>query len=202
MGIAIISTSKGIMTDKSARNVGVGGEALAFYLVEYILIIRDYLFLKRVYYSLVILRTGGIDVSRIGKMPVEIPNDVNINISNDNIVTVKGPKGTLTKGFHKDMIIEVEDGKIVVKRNIDDKFNKSLHGLTRSLINNMVVGVTKGFEKALDISGVGYRAQKQGKKIVINLGYSHPVEIEEPEGITIDVPAPNKIIVKAVISKQ
>ncbi len=154
------------------------------------------MFLKRVYYSLVILRTGGIDVSRIGKMPVEIPNDVNINISNDNIVTVKGPKGTLTKGFHKDMIIEVDDGKIVVKRNIDDKFNKSLHGLTRSLINNMVVGVTKGFEKALDISGVGYRAQKQGKKIVINLGYSHPVEIEEPEGITIDVPAPNKIIVK------
>lgn len=135
-------------------------------------------------------------MSRIGKMPVEVPNGVNIDVSDDNIVTVKGPKGTLTKEFHKDMIIEEEDGKVVVKRSSDNKLNKSLHGLTRSLINNMIIGVSKGFEKALDISGVGYRAQKQGKKIVINLGYSHPVEIEEPEGITIDVPAPNKIIVR------
>lgn len=135
-------------------------------------------------------------MSRIGKMPVEVPGGVNIDISEDNVVTVKGPKGTLTKEFNKDMIIEVQDGKIEIKRLYNDKFNKSLHGLTRSLIDNMVTGVTRGFEKALDISGVGYRAQKQGKKIVINLGYSHPVEIEEPEGITIDVPAPNKIIVK------
>ncbi len=135
-------------------------------------------------------------MSRIGRTPVEIPNDVNISVNNDNIVTVKGPKGTLTKEFHKDMIIEVEDGQIVIKRQSDNKSSKALHGLTRSLINNMVIGVTKGFEKALDISGVGYRAQKQGNKIVINLGYSPPVEIEEPEGITIDVPAPNKIIVK------
>lgn len=135
-------------------------------------------------------------MSRIGKMPIEVPDGVNIDINDDNVVTVKGPKGTLTKEFHKDMIIEKEDGKIVVKRSSDNKLNKSLHGLTRSLINNMVIGVTTGFEKALDVSGVGYRAQKQGKKIIINLGYSHPVEIEEPEGITIDVPAPNKIIVR------
>ncbi|NLC68250.1 MAG: 50S ribosomal protein L6 [Clostridiaceae bacterium] len=135
-------------------------------------------------------------MSRVGKMPIDIPKDVTVSLENGNKVTVKGPKGTLTKEFHKDMIIEHEGGQIVVKNPFDDKFHKSLHGLTRSLINNMVIGVTRGFEKALDISGVGYRAQKQGKKVIINLGYSRPVEIEEPEGIVIEVPAPNKIIVK------
>jgi large subunit ribosomal protein L6 len=134
-------------------------------------------------------------MSRIGKMPVEIPNGVNVDIS-ANTVAVKGPKGSLTKELHKDMIIKKEGGKVIVARPSDEKLHKALHGLTRTLINNMVIGVTKGFEKSLEINGVGYRAQKQGKKLVLTLGYSHPVEMEEPEGITIDVPATNKIIVK------
>jgi len=141
------------------------------------------------------LRAGGKYMSRIGRMPVAVPKGVNVTV-NGNTVTIKGPKGTLTKEFHKDMKIELDNDVITIKRPSDDKLHKSLHGLTRSLVNNMVIGVTKGFEKALDVSGVGYRAQKQGKKLVINLGYSHPVEMEEPEGITIEVPAPNKIIVK------
>lgn len=124
-----------------------------------------------------------------------IPAGVNVDI-NGNTVTVKGPKGTLTKELHKDMIIKKEGSQVIVERPSDDKMHKSLHGLTRTLINNMVEGVTKGFEKSLEINGVGYRAQKQGKKLVLTLGYSHPVEMEEPAGITFDVPAPNKIIVK------
>jgi large subunit ribosomal protein L6 len=134
-------------------------------------------------------------MSRIGKMPIEIPNGVNVDI-NENVVLVKGPKGTLTKELHKDMIIKKEGSTINVTRPSDQKLHKALHGLTRTLISNMVDGVTKGFEKSLDINGVGYRAQKQGKKLVLTLGYSHPVEMDEPEGITFDVPAPNKIIVK------
>lgn len=134
-------------------------------------------------------------MSRIGKMPIEIPAGVNVDIK-ENIVTVKGPKGTLTKEFHKDMIIKKEGTQILVTRPSDDKSHKSLHGLTRTLVSNMVEGVTKGFEKTLEINGVGYRAQKQGQKLVLTLGYSHPVEMEEPAGITFDVPAPNKIIVK------
>ncbi|NJD02129.1 MAG: 50S ribosomal protein L6 [Ruminiclostridium sp.] len=134
-------------------------------------------------------------MSRIGKMPIIIPKGVNVAI-NGNVVTVKGPKGTLTNSLHKDMIIADEGEKITVNRPTDGKLHKSLHGLTRTLISNMVDGVTKGFEKALDINGVGYRAQKQGKKLVLTLGYSHPVEMDEPVGITVDVPAPNKIIVK------
>ncbi len=134
-------------------------------------------------------------MSRIGKMPIEIPAGVDVKIDN-NTVTVKGPKGTLTNSLHKDMIITNEGGKIIVNRPSDGKLHKSLHGLTRTLVSNMVDGVTKGFEKALDINGVGYRAQKQGKKLVLTLGYSHPVEMDEPAGITVDVPAPNKIIVK------
>lgn len=134
-------------------------------------------------------------MSRIGKMPIEIPVSVNIDIK-ENIVTVKGPKGTLTKEFHKDMLIKKEGTQILVTRPSDDKIHKSLHGLTRTLVSNMVEGVTKGFEKTLEINGVGYRAQKQGQKLVLTLGYSHPVEMEEPAGITFDVPAPNKIIVK------
>lgn len=135
-------------------------------------------------------------MSRIGKMPIVIPKGVDIKIDGNNLVTVKGTKGTLTKDFHKDMIIKVEDGKIIVERPSEEKIFKSLHGLTRTLINNMVDGVTKGFEKTLEINGVGYRAAKNGKKLVLTLGYSHPVEMEEPAGITVDVPAPNKIIVK------
>ncbi|MCR4436247.1 MAG: 50S ribosomal protein L6 [Clostridiales bacterium] len=137
-------------------------------------------------------------MSRIGKMPVAIPKGVDVKIEGNNVVTVKGTKGTLTKCFHKDMIIKLEDGKILVQRPSEEKMHKSLHGLTRTLLNNMVEGVTKGFEKALEINGVGYRAAKQGKKLVLTLGYSHPVEMEEPAGITVDVPAPNKIIVKGI----
>jgi len=134
-------------------------------------------------------------MSRIGRLPIEVPKGVTVTI-NSNTVSVKGPKGNLTKEFHKDMQIEQEQDRILVKRPSDDKQHKALHGLTRTLINNMIIGVTQGFQKGLDIKGVGYRAQKQGKKLIMNLGYSHPVEFEEPEGITIDVPAPNKIIVK------
>lgn len=137
-------------------------------------------------------------MSRIGRMPIEIPKGVDIKIEGDNVVTVKGTKGTLTKDLHKDMIIKVEDGKVNVERPSEQKIHKSLHGLTRTLLNNMVEGVTKGYEKALDINGVGYRAAKQGKKLVLTLGYSHPVEMEEPAGITVEVPAPNKIVVKGI----
>ncbi|HOQ01326.1 MAG TPA: 50S ribosomal protein L6 [Acetivibrio clariflavus] len=136
-------------------------------------------------------------MSRIGRMPVEIPAGVNVK-QEGNVLTVKGPKGTIEKEFHKDMTIKVENGKIVVERPSDLKEHKALHGLTRTLINNMIIGVTQGFEKALEINGVGFRAQKQGKKLVMNLGYSHPVEMEEPAGITIEVPNPNSIIVKGI----
>ena len=134
-------------------------------------------------------------MSRIGKNPIEIPQGVEVKIEN-NIVTVKGPKGTLTQEFLKDVNIAVEDNKIVVTLANENAGN--IHGLTRTLINNMVIGVTNGFEKALEINGIGYRAQKQGKKLVLTLGYSHPVEVEEPEGITIEVPAQNSIIVKGI----
>lgn len=137
-------------------------------------------------------------MSRIGKMPVVIPKGVDVKIESGNVVTVKGAKGTLTSKFHKDMIVKIEEGAVLVQRPSDEKIHKSLHGLTRTLINNMVEGVTKGYEKSLDINGVGYRAQKQGKKLVLTLGYSHPVEMDEPAGITVDVPAPNKIIVRGM----
>ena len=137
-------------------------------------------------------------MSRIGKLPVAIPKGVDVKVEKGNVVTVKGPKGTLTKEFHKDMIIKVEDGNVLVQRPTEDKMHKALHGLTRTLINNMVIGVTRGYEKNLEVNGVGYRAQKQGKKLLLTLGYSHPVEIEEIPGITIDVPAPNKIVVKGI----
>lgn len=134
-------------------------------------------------------------MSRIGKMPVVIPAGVDVTI-NGQEVTVKGPNGTLKETFHKNMIIKNEGNEITVTRPNDEKLNRSLHGLTRALINNMVVGVTKGFEKSLEIVGVGFRAAKQGKKLSLTLGYSHPVEIEEPKGITIEVPSADKIIVK------
>lgn len=135
-------------------------------------------------------------MSRIGKMPITIPAGVDFKIDNANNISVKGPNGTLSRELHKDMIIKVDGSVVTVERPSEQKLHKSLHGLTRTLIANMVDGVTTGFTKTLDINGVGYRAQKQGKKIVFTLGYSHPVEMEEPEGITIDVPAPNQIVVK------
>ena len=136
-------------------------------------------------------------MSRIGRLPVELPAGVEVKLTG-NEMTVKGPKGTLTQEFHKDMIIEKEENAIIVKRPSEVKKHKALHGLTRALIQNMVTGVTTGFEKALVINGVGYRAQKQGKKLVLTLGYSHPVEMEDPEGITVEVPAQNQIIVKGI----
>ena len=134
-------------------------------------------------------------MSRIGKNPIAIPQGVDVKIE-DHTVTVKGPKGTLTNTFLKDVNIEVKDGKVVV--TLENEKAGNIHGLTRTLISNMIIGVTEGFEKALEINGIGYRAQKQGKKLVLTLGYSHPVEVEEPEGITIDVPAQNSIIVKGI----
>ena len=134
-------------------------------------------------------------MSRIGRMPIDIPAGVDVKI-NGHEVTVKGPKGTLTQTFHKNIAIS-KDGQVVnVTRPNDEKENRALHGLTRALLSNMVTGVTKGFEKGLEIVGVGYRAQKQGKKLILTLGYSHPVEMEEPQGITIDVPSQDKIVVK------
>lgn len=135
-------------------------------------------------------------MSRIGRMPITVPSGVEVKISADNDVTVKGPKGTLNQKLHPEMIIEKDGGVINIKRPSENKEHKSLHGLTRSLLANMVTGVTDGFTKELEINGVGYRAQLQGKKLVLNLGYSHPVEIEPVAGIEIEVPAPNKIIVK------
>jgi len=137
-------------------------------------------------------------MSRIGKLPIKIPTGVTVKVENGNNVFVKGPKGELTQQIHKDIKVTVEDNTIYVNRPTDNKFHKSLHGLSRSLIANMVEGVTKGFQKTLEIEGVGYRAQKQGKKLVLNMGYSHPVEIEEPAGIQIDVPSPTTIIVKGI----
>jgi len=137
-------------------------------------------------------------MSRIGKLPVVVPKGVDIKLDGNNVLTVKGSKGTLVKEFHKDMIIKVEGEQILVERPSDIKMHKALHGLTRTLVNNMVEGVTNGYLKTLDINGVGYRAQKQGKKLVLTLGYSHPVEMDDPEGIATEVPAPNKIIVKGI----
>jgi large subunit ribosomal protein L6 len=137
-------------------------------------------------------------MSRIGKLPIEIPAGVTVKVDGENNVSIKGPKGELSQKIHKDIKVAVDGNIITVSRPTDSKFHKSLHGLTRSLIANMVEGVTKGFEKSLEINGVGYRAQKQGKKLVLNVGYSHPVEIEETDGIQIEVPAPNKIVVKGM----
>ena len=136
-------------------------------------------------------------MSRIGRLPVAIPAGVTVTIAENNKVTVKGPKGELTREFVPEMTIEEKEGHIVVTRPNDLKRNKALHGLTRTLINNMVVGVTDGYTKTLEVNGVGYRAQKQGKKLVLNLGYSHPVEMEDPEGLETKV-EDNKIIVTGI----
>ena len=134
-------------------------------------------------------------MSRIGKMPVEIPAGVKIDLDGAKI-TVKGPKGTLSMVAHKDITVRSEGGKLLVERPSDSKQHKALHGLTRSLVQNMVTGVSQGFEKALDISGVGFKATKQGKKLTLSIGYSHLVEMEDPDGITVEVPTPTKLVVK------
>lgn len=139
-------------------------------------------------------------MSRIGKQPVVIPAGVTVSVAEGNVVTVKGPKGTLVRTFVPELGIEVKDNEVLVTRPNDLKREKSLHGLTRTLIHNMVIGVSEGFSKNLEVNGVGYRAAKQGKKLVLNLGYSHPIEMEDPDGIETKVDG-NKIIVSG-ISKE
>ena len=134
-------------------------------------------------------------MSRIGKMPITVPAGVEVTISDANVVTVKGPKGTLSRAFHPDMNINMEGAVITVTRPSDEKMHRSLHGLSRTLVNNMVEGVTKGFTKELEVNGVGYRVAMQGKQLVMNLGFSHQVFIGETEGITLEAPTANKIIV-------
>ena len=137
-------------------------------------------------------------MSRIGRMPIAIPAGVEIKIGANNEVTVKGPKGTLSETLHPDMIIKVEGDQIIVARPSEAKEHRALHGLTRSLLNNMVVGVTNGFEKTLEINGVGYRCAKQGKTLSLTLGFSHPVEMVAPAGIKFECPTQTEIVVSGV----
>jgi len=134
-------------------------------------------------------------MSRIGKMPIAIPAGIEVKVEGTTVLVSKGNQ-KLIQAVHPDMTVTVENNIIRVSRPDETNQHKALHGLTRSLINNMIIGISQGFSKNLDINGVGFRAQKQGNKVVLNLGYSHPVEVVEPEGITIEVPAPNRIVVK------
>ena len=136
-------------------------------------------------------------MSRIGRMPITVPSGVDVKVA-DNLVTVKGPKGTLSQQFSKELEIKLEDGTLTVARPSDDKKHRSLHGLTRTLIHNMIEGVVNGYSKTLEIDGVGYRAAKQGKNVVMNLGFSHQVIIPETEDIQLDVPQPNLVVVKGI----
>ncbi len=141
-------------------------------------------------------------MSRIGKQPIEIPGDVDIDVADGNVVTVKGPRGSLTSTMHADMRIVTDDGVLRVERPDDEGFHRGLHGLTRSLLANMVDGVTKGFEKRLAIVGVGYRAALKGKDLEIQAGYSHPVVVPQPEGIEFEVPTPTSIVVRGNNKQQ
>ncbi|HBC84196.1 MAG TPA: 50S ribosomal protein L6 [Clostridiales bacterium] len=136
-------------------------------------------------------------MSRIGNKPITVPDGVEVTL-NGNHITVKGPKGTLEKDFHNNIKVSMEDKVIKVERPDDEPQNRSLHGLTRTLISNMIEGVLNEYKRELEINGVGYRAQKKGNNLLMNLGYSHPVEMEAPEGITYDVPNPNQIIVRGI----
>ena len=137
-------------------------------------------------------------MSRIGKKPVVIPANVTVTVAEGNVVTVKGPKGTLPNTFHPDMILKMDGNVLTVERPDEEHLLKSLHGLTRTLINNMGEGVDKGYSKELEVNGVGYRAEKKGNQLVMRLGYSHEVFMDEIPGITVEVPAPNKIIVRGI----
>ncbi|MCD7772144.1 MAG: 50S ribosomal protein L6 [Oscillospiraceae bacterium] len=137
-------------------------------------------------------------MSRIGLKPISVPAGVEVSVADGNVVTVKGPKGTLTQKFNPTLSITVEDGTLKVARPDDEDRSKALHGLTRTLVNNMVEGVVNGYSKTLIIEGVGYRAQKQGKDVILNLGYSHQVTISETDDIKLDVPQPNQIVVKGI----
>ena len=134
-------------------------------------------------------------MSRIGRMPITVPAGVEVTIAENNVVTVKGPKGSLNSNYHPLMTVKVEGNEVLVTRPNDEKEARSLHGLTRTLIHNMVIGVTEGFKKELDVNGVGYRVAKEGKNLVMNLGYSHQVIVPEIDGITIDVPSANKVVI-------
>ena len=136
-------------------------------------------------------------MSRIGNKPITVPAGVEVKLDGNHI-TVKGPKGTLEKDLHKNINVSIDGGVITVTRPDDEAFNRSLHGLTRTLISNMIEGVLNQYTRTLEVNGVGYRAQLKGKKLVMNLGYSHPVEMDAPEGITFEVPSPNQIIVKGI----
>ena len=137
-------------------------------------------------------------MSRIGKKPVIIPANVTVTVAENNVVTVKGPKGELTRQFHPDMILKVEGNELTVSRPSEEHLHKSLHGLTRTLVSNMVEGVEKGYAKELDVNGVGYRVEKKGTQLVMRLGFSHEVFVDEIPGITIETPTPNKIIIRGV----
>lgn len=141
-------------------------------------------------------------MSRIGLKPINLPSGVEIKINDENFVEVKGPKGQLSEQLSPEMAITIEDGVLNVSRPSETKKHKSLHGLSRTLISNMIVGVTEGYSKTLDIVGTGYRAAKNGNKLVLTLGYSHPIELEDPSGIEVEVPAQNKIIVKGINKQQ
>lgn len=136
-------------------------------------------------------------MSRIGRKPIAVPSGVNVTLDN-TVITVKGPKGTLSRELHKDLKVTVEENVITIERPSDNKLHRSLHGTTRSVVSNMVSGVTEGFSKSLELVGVGYRASLSGKKLVLNVGYSHPVEINPEEGIEFEVPSNTKIIVKGI----
>jgi len=137
-------------------------------------------------------------MSRIGRAPITIPAGVEVKVSDENVVTVKGPKGTLAQPINKDITVTVEGNVVHLTRSSDEPKVRALHGLSRTLIHNMVVGVTEGYKKELEINGVGYRATKEGKKLVMNLGYSHQVVMEETDDIKIDVPAPNRIVISGI----
>ena len=137
-------------------------------------------------------------MSRIGKKPVNIPANVTVTIADENVVTVKGPKGTLTRAFHPDMILKLDGNVLTVDRPDEEHLHKSLHGLTRTLLSNMVEGVDKGYSKTLEVNGTGYRAEKKGNQLVMRLGFSHEVFVDEIPGITIEVPSPNQIIIHGI----
>ncbi len=141
-------------------------------------------------------------MSRIGLQPIEIPAGVEVSVDELNLVTVKGPKGEISEKIDSDMVIKIEDNVITVERPSDNKRHRSIHGLSRTLIYNMVVGVTEGYSKHLIIEGTGYRAQKEGKKLVLNLGFSHPIEMEDPEGIEVEVPKATELIIKGANKQQ
>lgn len=137
-------------------------------------------------------------MSRIGRLPIALPQGVTVTVGADHSVTVKGPKGTLVQKMSKLIDIKIEDGQLVVTRPNDEKEVRALHGLTRALIKNMVVGVSEGYQKSLTLVGVGYKASKQGKKLVLNVGYSHPVEMDPLEGVEFDIPAATQVVVKGI----